>query len=102
MLASKDVYVWLAGKSPCGLSQYDSTTANWVAAMIDLPGCMEPVGVSVDADGFVWVVDRGASTAYKVDPVTYAVTPVGGLVSPYTYSDMTGAALGLVANPGTG
>ncbi|MBM4396197.1 MAG: hypothetical protein FJ087_10950 [Deltaproteobacteria bacterium] len=55
-------------------------------------GC--PVGVAVDADGFLWTVNQGSSNATKVDlssgaPVgTYPVGP-----SPYTYSDMTGYAL---------
>jgi hypothetical protein len=50
--------------------------------------------VSIDAQGYVWVVDQGASKAFKVDPDTKAVVAeVGGLVSPYTYSDMTGAGI---------
>ncbi len=37
---------------------------------IALPGCDDPVGVSIDPEGFVWVVDRGANQAYKVEPDT--------------------------------
>jgi hypothetical protein len=62
---------------------------------ITLPGCQTPVGISIDADGMVWVVDRGASHAYKVDPTDYSTQIVEGLVNPYTY-------LGLVANPPAG
>jgi hypothetical protein len=51
----------------------------------------------------VWVVDKNAEQAYKVDPETYEiVTIVTGLVDPYTYSDMTGHGLGLVAGPPAG
>ena len=90
---------WIAGNNPCGLVRFDTQGGNLVNGAIDLPGCDEPVGVSIDVDGMVWVVDRGASTAYKVDPGDLSTVTVGGLVSPYTYSDMTGAGLGLVTNP---
>ncbi|PCC69620.1 hypothetical protein SAMN02745121_06428 [Nannocystis exedens] len=52
-----------------------------------------PAGISVDVDGQVWMVDTEANGARVVDPETHAVTFVGGLVGPYTYSDMTGWAL---------
>lgn len=95
-------HAWIAGNEPCGLIRYD-TLGMTVNPLIQLPGCVEPVGVSIDAAGFVWVVDRGASTAYKVDPDSETVSAtVGGLVMPYTYSDMTGAGLDLVVNPGIG
>ena len=62
-----------------------------------LAGCVAPVGVSIDVEGYVWVVDQGANAAFKVDPETYQVLlTVGGLVAPYTYSDMTGQGLQLV------
>jgi hypothetical protein len=60
------------------------------------------VGVSIDVEGSVWVVDRGANVAFKVQPDSYTVETVEGLVGPYTYSDMTGAGLGLVVNPPQG
>ncbi|EDM75264.1 hypothetical protein PPSIR1_41199 [Plesiocystis pacifica SIR-1] len=51
-------------------------------------------GVAVDFDGYVWGVPRNSSRAYKVDSDTnQIVTTVEGLVSAYTYSDMTGFAL---------
>lgn len=76
----------------CGLSVVDTATKTVIDAFVPLPGCQTPVGVSIDAQGFVWVVDQGG-WAYKVDPDTYAAEMVGGLVGPYTYSDMTGAGL---------
>jgi hypothetical protein len=60
------------------------------------------VGVSIDVDGFVWIPDQGANLAFKMDPVTYATTTTTGLIAPYTYSDMTGAGLGLVYDPPIG
>lgn len=93
---------WVAGNDPCALARYDTEAQQVVAASIELPGCGEPVGVSIDRDGFVWVVDRAANRAYKVDPDSYATVIVEGLVAPYTYSDMTGRGLDLVVNPPQG
>ena len=87
------------GKSP---KQFDTESRTVINGNVPLPGCVVPVGVSIDVDGFVWAPDQGANLAYKVDPVTYASTTTTGLVQPYTYSDMTGAGLGLVSNPPAG
>lgn len=93
-------HAWIAGNDPCALVRYDTRAHEVVAANIPLPGCGEPVGVSVDRDKFVWVVDQAADRAYKVDPGDYTTVIVGGLVSPYTYSDMTGQGLeGLTRTP---
>lgn len=91
---------WIAGNSPCRLSLVDAENDVLVDDAIPLPGCGTPVGTSIDRDGYVWVVDQGTSTAYKVDPETHdVVLSVPGLVQPYTYSDMTGSGLDLVVNP---
>ena len=51
-------------------------------------------GVAVDFDGFVWAIPRNGSRAYKVSPeLNSVVLTAEGLVSAYTYSDMTGFAL---------
>jgi hypothetical protein len=61
-----------------------------------------PVGVSIDVDGYVWVVDQYANSAFKIDGDTYQLAgTTTGLNQPYTYSDMTGAGLGLVTFPPT-
>lgn len=87
----------------CGLGLVDVLTRQVLAPAIMLPGCVTPVGVSIDVEGYVWVVDQGANQAFKVDPETYQVQlTVSGLFQPYTYSDMTGAGLNLVVNPPTG
>lgn len=60
----------------------------------------ETKGISVDASGHIWVVNE---IAFKVDPQTAtAVDFYNGLTSPYTYSDMTGYALGNVTCPPEG
>ncbi|PRQ07177.1 Vgb family protein [Enhygromyxa salina] len=99
--ADRDGNVWGAGSSPCRLVQVDVETKQYVNNNIPLPfDCSSPWGVSVDVEGFVWVVDMGSSKAYKVNPETYQTEiTVSGLVGPYTYSDMTGSGLNLVVNP---
>ena len=100
MNVDREDRVWVAGNSPCRLAQFDLLSETVVDDAIALPGCVDPVGVSVDRDGYVWVVDRGASLAWKVDPnFKIIVGMVTGLVNPYTYSDMTGQGLNLVVNP---
>jgi len=87
----------------CGLGLIDVQTRTLIAPAIMLPGCSTPVGVSIDVEGFVWVIDQGSNQAFKVDPETYQIQlTVAGLQAPYTYSDMTGAGLNLVVNPPAG
>lgn len=87
----------------CGLGLIDTLTGDILAEAIELPGCATPVGVSIDVEGFVWVVDQAADAAFKVDPETFETElVVDGLDAPYTYSDMTGFGLNLVVNPPAG
>jgi streptogramin lyase len=90
---------WVAGNKPCRLAAFDAQSDSLISDTISLPGCDTPVGISIDHDGFVWVVDQNG-TAYKVDPDSHQIElTVTGLTGPYTYSDMTGAGLDLVVNP---
>lgn len=86
--------------SDCGIAKIDTVAGTVLEDNIPLTGCVEPVGVSVDFEGYVWVVDFGSESAYKVDPGTHAiVATVPGFNQPYTYSDMTGEGLRLVNPP---
>ena len=88
--------VWGAANGPCRLIEADVETRKFIKTDILLPGCSSPWGVSIDNEGYVWVVDK-ANKAYKVDPDTYEIKLiVMGLIDPYTYSDMTGQGLQLV------
>jgi streptogramin lyase len=92
-----------AGLGGCGVGVVDVMSNTLLAPAIQLPGCVQPVGVSIDVEGYVWIVDQGAQTAFKIDPDTYQIQlSVPGLNMPYTYSDMTGAGLNLVVNPPQG
>jgi len=94
---------WFATNSMCGVAVVDVASQAVIAPLVDLAGCVMPVGVSIDGEGYVWVVDQGANLAFKVNPDTYAVELTAtGLNAPYTYSDMTGAGLDLVTNPPQG
>lgn len=57
------------------------------------------VGIAIDFEGYVWTVSQTANTAYKIDPVSWQVTPVAIGSGPYTYSDMTGIQLKSVIEP---
>jgi streptogramin lyase len=88
--------VWGAANGPCRLIEADVETKQFIKTDIVLPGCSSPWGVSIDNEGYVWVVDKG-NKAFKVDPDTYEIKLiVTGLINPYTYSDMTGQGLQLV------
>ncbi len=88
--------VWGAANGPCRLIEADVETKQFIKTDIALPGCGSPWGVSIDNEGYVWVVDK-ANKAYKVDPDTYEIKLiVTGLIDPSTYSDMTGQGLQLV------
>lgn len=84
---------------PGGIVVVDTETRTILSPNVPLPGAVTPVGISIDVEGYVWVVDQGG-WAYKIDPDTYQVVlQVMGLNQPYTYSDMTGAGLNLVVHP---
>ena len=86
--------VWAASNSQCGVSQIDRETATQIQ-FHTLNPCSTPVGVSVDIEGYVWIVDQGQG-AWKIDPAdpnNKQFLPIAN--NHYTYSDMTG---GQVAN----
>lgn len=93
---TKDNQVWVATNAPCGFGHFDANTMKWVNPKIELKGCSIPVGVGLDAQGLVWVVDQGAQKAFRYNPKTQEIVTVKGLKRPYSYSDMTGAGLRVV------
>ncbi|MEM6994966.1 MAG: hypothetical protein AAF721_30920 [Myxococcota bacterium] len=103
MAIDRDGIAWVAANGPCRLVKVDTVTKSILDDAIEIPGCQMVVGVSIDVEGYVWLVDYLGSAAYKIDPDTHAVLLTNdGLHDPYTYSDMTGAGLNLVVNPPAG
>ena len=83
--------VWVASNGPCGLVQIDYET-NTLIKFHTPAQCGTPVGVSVDIEGYIWLVDQ-SGWAWKIDPENPDVNnwqqlPIAG--NHYTYSDMTG------------
>ncbi len=82
-----------------GVRAWDIDTLQ-IVTEIDIP-VSSSRGVSVDIDGFVWFIEVG-TRAFKVDPDTETYEVYDGLVGAYTYSDMTGNALSIVAGTPAG
>ncbi len=98
LAADKDGSVWVADNSECGVWQVDHKT-NTLIKFHKLEPCGTPVGVSVDLEGFVWVVDE-VGWAWKIDPKNVpAMQKVDIVGNHYTYSDMTGGQLKSVILP---
>lgn len=93
--------VWIAnngGTNPCGVMQVSADTLT-VVKFHTFPQCGTPVGMSIDVDDKVWMVDY-SGWAYKIDPDTYEQTLVPIANVHYTYSDMTGGGLVNAVMPG--
>ena len=98
LAADHDGSVWVASNGPCGVVQIDYKT-NTLIKFHTLNPCGTPVGVSVDLEGFVWVVDQ-SGWAWKIDPNDVpAMKKVDIIGDHYTYSDMTGGQLKSVILP---
>ena len=100
----RERHLWMVTNGHCGVARFDIESLTWIDEHITWDSCREPVGVSIDFEGHVWIVDREAEQAIKLRPNppgegATVVAEVNGLVEPYTYSDMTGAALNLVVDP---
>jgi hypothetical protein len=82
--------MWIATGQPTGAVAVDTETLA-VGEQFVTGLSNEVKGISIDVDGFVWVID--SVIAHRVDPATLTAETYDGLTSPYTYSDMTGWAL---------
>jgi hypothetical protein len=94
-IAADENYVWAASNGPCGLYQIDRKTNTLVKFHNPNP-CSTAIGVSIDAEKFVWLVDQ-EGWAWKIDPENVpAMQQVMVTGSHYVYSDMTGGQLNSV------
>ncbi|TPV94770.1 MAG: hypothetical protein B7733_13230 [Myxococcales bacterium FL481] len=88
--------VWFAANRPCGAGVFNPRQGQLLARHIELPGCDTPVGITLGANGAVFVVDKGGRL-FRIDRRTLqARVAVQGLGQPYSYSDMSGNGLRLV------
>ena len=92
---ASDGLMWQAMfSSQNGVRAWDIDTLE-IVTEIDIP-VSSSRGVSVDIDGYVWFVEVG-TRAFKINPEDESYETFNGLVGAYTYSDMTGNALSIVA-----
>ncbi len=95
-IASIAAGAWSGGANP-GLLRVDPNTDPIEIDFFGpetLGGIEHAAGVSIDVEGYVWLVDTLGDQAFKIDPTAPEMHEVvGGLQYPYTYSDMTGFAL---------
>lgn len=100
--ADGDGWVWGAAMD-AGVVRVDAVTpSSW--AIVSGSEDRSAKGMAIDADGKVWTINRRHEDATVIEPgptlleavVTAGVA--GGLVSPYTYSDMTGQQLRLATH----
>jgi len=90
--ADREGAIWVASNGQCGVYQIDADDAT-VIKFHSLNPCSTPVGISIDEEGYVFVVDQGQG-AWKIDPLNTddkQFLPITG--NHYTYSDMTGGQL---------
>ncbi|MEM6994975.1 MAG: hypothetical protein AAF721_30965 [Myxococcota bacterium] len=74
---------------------FDVDSMALLATINMAPDAPSSRGVSIDFDGYVWMIDQDSS-AWKIDPALGTWEQYSGLTGPYTYSDMTGWGLSLV------
>ncbi|MFO7568095.1 MAG: hypothetical protein R6X02_35975 [Enhygromyxa sp.] len=92
---SSDGLMWQAMfSSQNGVRAWDIDTLQ-IVKEINIP-VTSSRGVSVDIDGYIWFIEVG-NRAFKIDPSNDTYQVYEGLVGAYTYSDMTGNALSIVA-----
>ena len=91
-IAADEDYVWAASNDPCGLAQIDRKTKTLIQFHVPNP-CSTAIGVSIDAEEFVWLIDQ-EGFAWKIDPDNVgAMKPMLIAGSHYVYSDMSGGQI---------
>lgn len=101
--ADAEGWVWAAcyGDGIHRLNADDPAGLNTLVAGTGGKSCK---GMAVDFDGKIWAINRGDdATVVEAGPglgdATVTTEVARGLVTPYTYSDMTGQQLRLATNP---
>ena len=91
-VAADEKFVWVASNGPCGLVQVDRLARTLVAKHVPAQ-CNTAIGLSIDLEKNVWLVDQGGyAWKFKPDNVP-AMQKIIVAGSHYVYSDMTGGQL---------
>jgi streptogramin lyase len=98
LVADGEGRVWVAHSADCGhqrcgvISRFNGDDGTELERYY-LPEGDGTIGVDLDVNGRVWVVNRKSDSASRIDPATGVIDefPVGE--KPYTYSDFTGHSL---------
>ena len=91
-VAADTNFVWVASNGPCGLVQVDRESRTLIAKHVPAQ-CNTAIGLSIDLEKYVWLVDQGGY-AWKFAPNNVpAMQKILVTGSHYVYSDMTGGQL---------
>nr|WP_293177494.1 lyase [Nannocystis sp.] len=91
-VAADENFVWAANNNPCELVQVDRKARTLIAKHKTNP-CSTAIGLSIDVEKYVWLVNQGGF-AFKFAPDNVAAMKKVDVVgSHYVYSDMTGGQL---------
>lgn len=98
LVADSDGYVWTAHSADCTAERCGRVTRFRGEDGSDredyfLPEGSGTIGVDLDVNGQVWVVNRASNSASRIDPLTGGIEEFPTGEGPYTYSDFTGHSL---------
>jgi hypothetical protein len=100
LIADGAGHIWMAhshcdGGGDCAVLSRFSIDPPWNVQRHELrpAGASGSIGVDIDRDGKVWVINQSSSSATRFDPATGAMDQFDVGNGPYTYSDFTGHGL---------
>jgi streptogramin lyase len=98
LVAGADGNIWIAHSNGCDRGHCGTVTrfngedpTDW--EIYYLPAGNHSIGVDLDVNGRVWVVNKNTSSASRIDPITGIIDEFPTGQGPYTYSDFTGHSL---------
>jgi streptogramin lyase len=98
LVAGADGNVWVAHSNGCDRGNCGTVTRFNAEDPTDmeiyyLPAGSHSIGIDLDVNGRVWVVNQQSSSASRIDPFTGVIDEFPTGLKPYTYSDFTGHSL---------
>ncbi len=98
LVADAEGRIWVAhsggcGREQCGVvSRFNAEDGSEFESYF-LPNGAGTIGVDVDINGRIWVVNKATDSTSRIDPVTGVIDEYPTGDGPYTYSDFTGHSL---------